>query len=110
MPQAVASASAGPVERTRVAILGRRVGLITLAGLLGAAAFPIAFPLGPRRELFAGGALEPLAFICLVPVLIAIRGLGARKAFGWGFFAGQVFFTAVFWWVNVAMTTFGGMP
>lgn len=88
----------------------RRLLLVLASGLLGAASFPIAFPIGPRRELFASGILEPLAFICLVPTLIAIRGLSARRASIVGFVAGWVFFTAAFWWVNVAMTTFGGMP
>lgn len=90
--------------------LRTRLLLGTAGGLLGALAFPLAFPFGPRHELLASGVLEPLAFICLVPTLIALRGLTTRKAFGTGFFSGWVFFTAVFWWVNVAMTTFGGMP
>lgn len=105
---AVSISATGAAARAKV--VARRLGLVALAGLLGAAAFPLAFPVGPREELLPSGVLEPLAFVCLVPVLFAIRGLGARKSFGWGFFAGMFFFTAVFWWVNVAMTTFGGMP
>src|SRR5215468_11088244 len=77
---------------------------------LGAAAFPIAFPLGPRRELLASGVLEPLAFVCLVPMLLAIRRLSPWRSFAGGLLAGMVFFTGAFWWVNVAMVTFGGMP
>lgn len=88
----------------------RRIGLVALSGVLGALAFPLAFPIGPRHELLASGILEPLAFVCLVPALIAVRGLRARKAYLWGYYAGWVFFTCAFWWVNVAMTTFGGMP
>jgi apolipoprotein N-acyltransferase len=89
----------------------RRLLLCAVGGLLGAASFPLAFPLlGQRRELFASGILEPLAFICLVPVLIATRTKRPRGAFGWGLVAGMFFFTGAFWWVNVAMTTFGGMP
>jgi apolipoprotein N-acyltransferase len=88
----------------------RRMGLCLLSGLLGAAAFPLAFPIGPRRELFASGILEPLAFLCLVPLLFAMRGLSTKKAFAAGLLAGVVFFNGTFWWVNVAMTTFGGMP
>ncbi len=111
MPPAVAQAAVSAVpSRSRAAIIRGRLGLAALSGVLGALAFPLAFPLGERRELFASGILEPLAFVCLVPVLIAIRGLGARKAMFWGFVAGEVFFTGAFWWVNVAMTTFGGMP
>jgi apolipoprotein N-acyltransferase len=91
-------------------LLPARLGLLLLSGLLGAAAFPLAFPFGPRRELFAGGALEPLAFVCLVPLLWALRGLSRKKAFAAGLLAGIVFFNGTFWWVNVAMTSFGGMP
>jgi apolipoprotein N-acyltransferase len=88
----------------------RRLGLLVLSGLLGAASFPLAFPIGPRRELFPSGVLEPLAFVCLVPLLWALRGLRTRKAFAAGLLAGFAFFNGTFWWVNVAMTTFGGMP
>jgi len=87
-----------------------RLGLLVLSGVLGALAFPLAFPVGPRQELLASGVLEPLAFVCLLPVLWAMRGLGTKRAFGAGFLAGMVFFSGAFWWVNVAMTTFGGMP
>ena len=66
--------------------------------------------MGPRRELFASGILEPLAFVCLVPMLLAIRRLSPWRAFGAGMLGGMVFFTGAFWWVNVAMVTFGGMP
>jgi len=98
-----------PVRRERV-LVPWRLGALVLTGLLGAAAFPIAFPVGPRRELFASGILEPLAFVCLVPMLLAIRRLSPWRAFGAGLLAGMVFFTGAFWWVNVAMVTFGGMP
>lgn len=88
----------------------RRLALLAAGGVLGVLAFPLAFPFGPREELLPSGVLEPLAFVCLVPVLVAIRGLTPRRAFGAGYLAGLVFFTGLFWWVNVAMTTFGGMP
>lgn len=96
-------------EKTRVLTLWR-LGLVLLSGVLGTAAFPLAFPVGARRELFASGILEPLAFVCLVPTLAAVRGLRWGRAFGIGYLAGVAFFTGAFWWVNVAMTTFGGMP
>jgi apolipoprotein N-acyltransferase len=88
----------------------RRLGLLALSGLLGAASFPLAFPIGPHRELFPSGVLEPLAFVCLVPLLWALRGLSSKKAFAAGLLAGFAFFNGTFWWVNVAMTAFGGMP
>ncbi|HET9036601.1 MAG TPA: hypothetical protein VFN45_10360, partial [Myxococcaceae bacterium] len=101
--------TAVPGRRERV-LVPWRLGALVLTGLLGAAAFPIAFPIGPRRELFTSGVLEPLAFVCLVPMLLAIRRLSPWRAFGAGMIAGMVFFTGAFWWVNVAMVTFGGMP
>lgn len=81
-----------------------------MAGVLGTAAFPLAYPFTDGKEIFASGVLEPLAFVCLLPVLIATRGLSVQKTFWVGVLAGEIFFTTVFWWVNVAMTTFGGMP
>ena len=42
--------------------------------------------------------------------LIATEGLPFWKTFWTGTLAGMAFFTGAFWWVNVAMTTFGGMP
>ena len=108
-PGAPPALTAVPSGRERV-LVAWRLGALVLTGLLGAAAFPIAFPVGPRRELFASGILEPLAFVCLVPMLLAIRRLSPWRAFGAGMLAGMVFFTGAFWWVNVAMVTFGGMP
>jgi apolipoprotein N-acyltransferase len=43
-------------------------------------------------------------------MLLAIRRLSPWRAFWAGQLAGMVFFTGAFWWVNVAMVTFGGMP
>jgi apolipoprotein N-acyltransferase len=84
--------------------------LICISGLAGALAFPLALPLGSRRELFASGVLEPLAFVCLIPALVAMRKLRPGGAFLTGFSAGMVFFTGAFWWVTVAMTTFAFIP
>ncbi len=107
-PAALAPADLGP--RPQHLLTPRRLGLLALSGLLGAASFPLAFPFGPRHEWFASGALEPLAFLCLVPLLWALRGLRTRQAFAAGLLAGVAFFNGTFWWVNVAMTAFGGMP
>ncbi len=106
-PPAVA---VGMAPRPARLLTPKRLGLVLLSGLLGAAAFPLAFPVGPRHELFPSGVLEPLAFVCLVPLLWALRGLRTRAAFAAGLLAGIAFFNGTFWWVNVAMTTFGGMP
>jgi apolipoprotein N-acyltransferase len=109
-PTPVHVAAADPPSGRARLLTPSRLGLLLLSGLLGAAAFPLAFPVGPRHELFASGVLEPLAFVCLVPLLFALKGLRTKKAFAAGLLAGFAFFNGTFWWVNVAMTTFGGMP
>jgi apolipoprotein N-acyltransferase len=84
--------------------------LCCASGLLGALAFPQAFPWNDGQLLFSSGWLEPLAFVCLLPALWTARNRTVRGAFFSGFWAGCVFFAGVFWWVNIAMVTFGGMP
>jgi len=63
-----------------------------VSGLLLAAAFP-------RPDLF------PLAWIALVPLLLVMR----HRPFAAGFTAGVVFFAAVLYWLNIVMTTYGGL-
>ncbi|MCD6187591.1 MAG: apolipoprotein N-acyltransferase [Desulfuromusa sp.] len=72
-------------DRTLIAAAG--------SGLLLAAAFP-------RPDLF------PLAWIALVPLLLVMR----HRPFAAGFTAGAVFFAAVLYWLNIVMTTYGGLP
>ncbi|MCK4502570.1 MAG: apolipoprotein N-acyltransferase [Desulfuromonadales bacterium] len=62
------------------------------SGLLLAAAFP-------RPDLY------PLAWIALVPLLLVMR----HRPFAAGFTVGTVFFAAVLYWLNVVMTTYGGL-
>lgn len=52
---------------------------------------------------FLREAAWPLAWVALVPLLLAIRGQGAGRAFGLGWAAGAVFFGAALFWLN----TFG---
>ena len=63
------------------------------SGLLLAAAFP-------RPDLF------PLAWVGLIPLLLVMR----RRPFAAGFTAGLVFFAVVLYWLNIVMTTYGGLP
>ena len=63
------------------------------SGLLLAAAFP-------RPDLF------PLAWVALIPLLLVMR----RRPFAAGFTAGLVFFAVVLYWLNIVMTTYGGLP
>lgn len=62
------------------------------SGLLLAAAFP-------RPDLF------PLAWVGLIPLLLVMR----RRPFACGLAAGIAFFAAVLYWVNIVMTTYGGL-
>jgi apolipoprotein N-acyltransferase len=51
-----------------------------------------------------------LAFIGLVPLLVACRGLAPLRAARLGFVSGLAFYLATVWWVIITMTTYGGMP
>jgi apolipoprotein N-acyltransferase len=80
------------------------------SGALMALALPLAVPFVSLRELDAAGRLEPLAFLALVPALLAVRAAStARVAFARGLAAGVAYFLAAIWWVSHAMTAFGGL-
>ena len=63
------------------------------SGLLLAVAFP-------RPDLF------PVAWFALVPMLLVMP----RRPFAAGFSAGGVFFALVLYWLNIVLTTYGGLP
>lgn len=46
-----------------------------------------------------------LAWVALVPLLLVME----KRPFASGFCAGAVFFAAVLYWLNIVMTTFGGL-
>ena len=50
-----------------------------------------------------------LAFIALVPLLLAIRGEAPARAFWWGTLAGLVFYVGSISWVTRTMTSYGGL-
>jgi apolipoprotein N-acyltransferase len=52
----------------------------------------------------------PLAYVALVPLIVAAVGLPPRRAFLLGWIAGVVFFSVTVWWVTVAIITYGGLP
>lgn len=81
-----------------------------LAGCLAGLAFPILFPVFGHHEQLPSGILEIFAWVGLIPLCWAIDGLTPKRAFGLAFLGGMAFFNMTFWWVNVAMTTFGGIP
>jgi apolipoprotein N-acyltransferase len=81
------------------------------SGALMALALPLALPVGSLRELDPAGRLEPLAWVALVPAILAVRSAPSwRGAFTRGLVAGVAYFFAAIWWVSHAMTAFGGLP
>jgi len=63
------------------------------------------------RALDPAGWLEPLAWVALVPALLALRGArGPGRAALLGLVAGLAYFYASVHWVSHAMTAFGGLP
>lgn len=54
--------------------------------------------------------IESLAWIGLVPLLLAIRGSSWKAAFGQGWVAGLLFFAVTLYWVINAMHEYGKMP
>ncbi|MBD1401648.1 apolipoprotein N-acyltransferase [Pelovirga terrestris] len=53
----------------------------------------------PRPDLY------PLAWVALVPLLLVME----KRPFASGFAAGATFFAVVLYWLNIVMTTFGGL-
>ena len=80
------------------------------SGLAMALALPLVVPALSLRELDPAGRLEPIAFVALVPALLALRGARrARGALPLGLAAGLAYFFAAIYWVSHAMTAFGGL-
>ena len=85
--------------------------LAVASGLLTALALPQCLPWLSLRELDPAGHLEWLAWFSLVPALFALDlARSWRGALGLGLAAGLAYFYAAIWWVNHAMTSFGGVP
>ena len=88
----------------------KKFAAVILAGCLAGLAFPILFPVFGHQEQLASGVTEILAWVGLLPLCWVVDRLDPKRAFGMGTLAGMAFFNMTFWWVNVAMTTFGGIP
>jgi apolipoprotein N-acyltransferase len=71
--------------------------LAALSGLFLALSFPLP-------------GLSVLAWIALIPLLEGCRGLPPAKAARMGFVAGAAGFGGIVYWVNIVMTTYGGLP
>jgi len=81
------------------------------SGLATSLALPLVVRLVSLREIDPAGWLELLAWISLVPALLALRAArGAGEAARLGLLSGFVFFVASIHWVSHAMTAFGGLP
>jgi apolipoprotein N-acyltransferase len=76
---------------------GRRRLLAILSGLLLAAAFPSL-------------DWEPLAWVGLVPLLLAAEGLRPRAAFALGWLGGLVFYLGTVYWVAYTITRHTAVP
>ena len=51
-----------------------------------------------------------LAWMAFLPLLYAVRGRSPKTTFKLGFLAGFVAYAAVFYWLNIVMTTYGKLP
>lgn len=71
--------------------------LSSLSGILIALAFPLP-------------SLAPLAWIALIPLLIALEGQTPAAGFRLGFITGFVAYAGLLYWVTIVMTTYGKLP
>jgi len=84
--------------------------LAALGGALEALSLPLVVPQLSLRQLDPAGHLEWLAWVGLVPALFALDAArGWKGAFGLGLAAGLAYFYVAIYWVNHAMTEFGGL-
>ncbi len=86
-----------PNMRRMATVLRNRWLKPATSGLLLTAAFP---KLG----------LSLLAWVALVPLLTAVRGLDAKSAFRAGLIAGLVHYLTLLYWVVITMRTYGHLP
>ena len=81
------------------------------SGLAMSFALPFVIRLVSIREIDPAGWTEVLAWVALVPAMLALRAArGAGEAARLGLLAGFAFFMASIHWVSHAMTAFGGLP
>jgi apolipoprotein N-acyltransferase len=81
------------------------------SGAAMALSLPLVVPGLSLRQIDPAGHLEVVAWVALVPLLLAAgRAPSGRAAFGLGFAGGLAYFFAAISWVSHAMTAFGGLP
>ena len=94
-----------PIPTTKAA-----AALAVLGGVLLGLSQPLVIgPLG-EQPLDPTGLSGLLAFVGFVPVLVALRGAGPKRAYWLGFTTLWAHFSITTYWVVVAMTVFGGIP
>lgn len=87
-----------------------RFTLAALGGLLEALALPLVVPGFSLRQVDPAGLLEVVAWLGLVPAIVALRAAtGPLEAALLGLTAGMAMFYATIYWVSHAMTAFGGL-
>lgn len=87
-----------------------RFALAALGGLATALAFPLVVPQISLRQLDSAGVQEWIAWVGLVPVILAVEAAGGPgEAALLGLVAGMAAFYAAIYWVSHAMTAFGGL-
>jgi apolipoprotein N-acyltransferase len=83
---------------TRTASLFDRCGLLAmLSGVLVALSFPNA-------------GLSFLAWVSLVPLMIALEGVSVRRAFRLGLTCGLVAYIGILYWINIVIVYYGHLP
>ncbi|MFT3915403.1 MAG: apolipoprotein N-acyltransferase [Anaeromyxobacteraceae bacterium] len=81
------------------------------SGLAMSLALPLVVRALSLRELDPAGWLEPVAWVALVPAILALRAAPRPgRAALLGLAAGLAYFYASIHWVSHAMTAFGGVP
>ncbi len=80
------------------------------SGAVLALSLPLVVPFLSIREVDPAGHLEVVAWVALVPALLALRAASsARRAAALGLVGGLTYFFAAIYWVSHAMTAFGGL-
>ncbi len=87
-----------------------RFALAAMGGILEAVSLPLVVPGLSLRQVDPAGFLEVIAWVGLVPAIVALRcATGALEAALLGLTAGMAMFYATIYWVSHAMTAFGGL-
>lgn len=59
---------------------------------------------------FPKPGLSILAWVAFLPLFYEVRQKSAKESFKLGFVAGFIAYAAVFYWLNIVMTTYGKLP